>query len=199
MQLLLMMFGCSFLGPIEFFGMPPEQVGPQRKSDPVGMLYFLCNVHATCITVFTRTGFGVEGIGVAGAFSLLLLVVFAAASPVMAVWLAAFVIAVIVQRVITYRRISMGAVIQSRFAGRSLLLNISFFRKGRYVMPVELLLCFVIGMLLLLISEIAGMFMAFGVVSLLTRHGIEQALIKRRIQRMRDLDLEGGYYGERMK
>lgn len=179
-------------------GGQPEQQGPQKKSDPLGMLYFLCSVHSRCITVFTRTGFGIEGLGIPAVCSLVLLLICLPGDPGMIFWLGAWFVAVIVQRIITFRMIRKGAVIHSRFAGHSLLLKIPFLRKEKYIMAIEAILCLFLGVLVMAISQFMGAFLALGFVSIMVQMAIDDSLRQRRIQQMQDARLEAQWYRDGM-
>ena len=179
--------------------MSGDQQAQQKKGDPLGVLYFLCTVHATCITVFLRTGFGSEALGIPGICALLLLLFCMGTEPLMCYWLALWLIALVVQRITTWRLIRRGAMLHSRYAGRSLLTKIPFFRNERHIAILEGLLCFGLGALLLAVSQFMGVFLMAGFLSLVIRMGIEESLTNRRLQRMRDAQIEGRWYGDQMR
>jgi hypothetical protein len=117
----------------------------------------------------------------------------------MILWIAAFLVAVIVQRIITLRAIRKGAVIHSLYAGTPLLTIIPFFRKERDAMILEMILCFALGALLMALSHVMGLFMMLGFITLAIRTGIEDSVCQRRLDRMRDGQIEGRFYGDRMR
>ncbi len=90
---------------------------PRRKHDPLGVLYFLCNVHATTFTVLIRSCFGSEALGFPGMFAFVLLLFCMGAEPRMLLWVVAWIPAVITQRIITRKLTKQGVMLHSRYAG----------------------------------------------------------------------------------
>ena len=180
-------------------GQPGQPQANEKRGDPLGMLYWLCVVHSNCIIVFLRTGFGREALGMRGLLAFILLLVCLGAEPLMILWIAAFLVAVIVQRIITWRAISKGAIIHTLNAGKPLLTKVPFFGKERDAMILEMILCFAVGALLMAVSPFIGLFMWLGFVTLAIRTGIEETVYNRRLDRMRDAQIEGRWYGDRMR
>src|SRR5438128_2620213 len=89
-------------------GYPPDQPGQNKNQDALGVLYFLSKVHSTTFTVFLHHGFGSEALGFPGLFAFLLLCFCSASEPLMRYWLIAFLVAVVIQRIITFRRLRKG-------------------------------------------------------------------------------------------
>lgn len=180
-------------------GQPGQPQANEKKGDPLGALYWLCVIHSNCIIVFLRRGFGREALGMRGLLALVLLLLCLGGEPLMILWIAAFLVAVIVQRIITLRAIRKGAVIHSLYAGTPLLTIIPFFRKERDAMILEMILCFALGALLMALSHVMGLFMMLGFITLAIRTGIEDSVCQRRLDRMRDGQIEGRFYGDRMR
>ena len=80
----------------------------EKKDDPLAVIYRLCVIHSNCIIVFLRTGFGREALGMRGLLSLILLLLCLGSEPRMIWWVAAFLVAIIVQKIITFRAIRRG-------------------------------------------------------------------------------------------
>ncbi len=163
---------------------------PEKKSDPIWWIHFLCNALASCVTPFIRTGFGLEGIGAAGVLSAVMLFVLAGASPLMTYWLIAWFIAVIIQRIITFRNVNRGLIVHSRYGGYSLLLKIPFLRKVRHIEWVEFLLCLSVAGVMFIFSDIMAAFMVVCAIAIVARYGIEYAIRDRRIQKLNDARIE---------
>ena len=170
-----------------------------KKSDPLGVLYMLCLIHSTCIIVFLRTCFGREAVGLRGVFALVLLLVCCGPEPLMSWWVAAFLAAVVVQRIITLRAISKGAVIHTYYAGTPLFMKIPFVKQERDAMILEMILCFFLGALLLAVSQFMAGFMWLGTVTLLIRAGIDEFYFQRRLDKIRDARIEGRWLSDRLR
>lgn len=177
----------------------PQQSEQAKSGDPIGVLYFIANTHATCITPFLRTGFGSEALGFPGLFALGILLFCMGAEPLMVAWLLAWLLAVVVQRIITLREIRRGAVIHSRYAGRPILMNLPFVKKERTAMVLEMFVCFTLGAFMLALSHFMGLFLMAGFLSLAIRHGIEDEVYRKRVQRMRDADIEQRALADRFR
>ena len=185
------------------FSLANHQAGqPQadeKRGDPLFLIYWLCVIHSNCIIVFLRTGFGREALGMRGFLALVLLLLCLGGEPLMVLWIAAFLVAVIVQRIITFRAIRRGAVLHTLYAGTPLFMKLPLVRTDRAAMVLEILLCIVLGALFLAVSEFMGMFTLLGAVSLTIRTGIEDSVYTRRLDRMRDAKIEGRWYSDRMR
>jgi hypothetical protein len=172
-----------------------QQQPNEKKGDSLSAMYALCVIHSNCILVFLRTGFGKEALGMAGLLSLVLLFLCLGGDPRMIWWIAAYLVAIIVQRVITFRATRKGAVIHSMYSGTPWLAKTPLARSEHGAMFVEALLCFVLGALFQSISPFIGKFMMLGFVTLMLRRWIEETVYKRRLMRMQDAQIEGAWYG----
>jgi hypothetical protein len=182
------------------FGEPqqPGQKQPQQKSDPVWWIHFLCKALASCVTPFIRTGLGLEGIGAAGVLSAVILFILSGANPLMTYWLIAWFVAVIIQRIITFRNMKRGVVVHSRYGGYSLLLRIPFLRKVRHIEWVEFLLCVSVAGVMFIFSDVMAAFMVVCAITIVARYGIEYAIRDRRIQKLNDARIEARWLREGM-
>lgn len=178
----------------------PEPQGPEKRSDPLGILYGLCNIHCTTFTVYLHYGFGSEALGFPGLFALILLILCMAGDPRMMLWLVAFLIALVIQRLITFSMLRRGWELHSHDGGWPLIGKLLFFvTKRTSLIVVEILMCFVLGAVLMSVSEFIGKFVMLGGVSLFVRTAIEESVTRRRIQRMRDAELEQRWLSERFR
>jgi hypothetical protein len=185
------------------FAMANGQAGqPQtneKRGDPLGLLYLLCVIHSTCITVFLRTRVGREALGFRGLLALGLLLVCCAGDPLMIWWVVAFLAAVLVQRIITRRATSKGAVIHTLYGGTPLMMKLPFVKKEQSAVVMEMFLCLLAGALLLPVSQFIGAFLMLGFVTLAARFGIEDFVYQRRLDRMNNARIEGSWLGNRMR
>jgi hypothetical protein len=174
----------------------PDQPEPQRKSDPLGLLYFLCNVHCTTFTVFLHYGFGSEALGFPGLFALILIFFSMAGDPRMMLWLMAFFVALVIQRIITFTILGWGYVLHSMDHGLPLLTKLLPFIKVKTAIAFEAIGLFVLGAVLVDESPFIGKFLMLGCFSLIVRTAIEESIFNRRLQRMRDAELEQRWLSE---
>lgn len=178
----------------------PDPQGPERKSDPLGVLYFLCNVHCTTFTVFLHYGFGSEALGFPGLGALVLIFICMAADPLMMLWLMAFLVALVIQRIITCRLLARGVELHSLDGGLPLLMKLlPFIKKRNTALVMEVLLCFGGGVALLSVSDFIGKFVIVGGISLWLREAIRNSICNRRVQRMRDQEMEARWLSERFR
>lgn len=170
------------------------------KGDALGLLYGLANVHFTCIAVFIRCRFGSEALGWNGLGAFLLLICLAASQPGMGWYFLAWLVMQIYRRVETLRMWMRGQVTHSRYAGDPwLAMRIPFCRDDQSARAAEPLLCFALGAVLLPLSQCAGGLVMAGLVSATVRNIIEELIDRKRIQAMRDAEIEASYYGRRLR
>src|SRR5262249_21536970 len=107
-----------FSGPSNAPGQSMNGDRPQR-GDALGLVYFLANVHATCLTVPIRRCFGREALGWYGFPALLAMLCYASFSRSGAVlaYIALWLAFLISRRIETFRLLKRGAVFHSRYAG----------------------------------------------------------------------------------
>jgi hypothetical protein len=179
----------------------------QQRSDPrvaFNLLYLLSNAHATCLTVFMRHSFGTEALGMSGLHALILIVVvggFGRSPEMFQCFLPLWLYALLWQRVYTLKRVRAGARWHSRFQGYpALAMRFPFVRDERTALKVvEPMVCMVVGLLLREVSPVMGGFVLAGVFSLTLRHAIDTELIRKRLQAMRDAELEQRWLAERFR
>ena len=178
----------------------PDPQGPEQKCDRLGMLYGLCNVHCTTFTVFLHYGFGSEALGFPGMFALILIFFSMAGDPLMLYWLAAFLVALVIQRIITFTLSRRGYELHSMDSGRPLLMKLlPFTITTTHAIVLEAFLCFIVGALMLSVSPFIGKFLIVGCFSLIIRRTIEESVFNRRLQRMRDQEMEARWAADRFR
>jgi hypothetical protein len=123
-----------------------------------------------------------------------------AGDPLMAYWLIAFMMALPIQRIITFAMLRRGYGLHSMDSGWPLLMLIlPFIKKRNTAIAVEATLCFLVGGILIGVSPFIGQYMVIGCFSLILRTTIETWVINRRLQRMRDAELEQRWLTERYR
>jgi hypothetical protein len=180
-----------------------QQEGKQpTKGDMLGLLLLLANAHATCVTIFTRSRFGVEALGVRGLAAFVLMVVYGGLrAPGMFLYLGVWLLALMIQRISTFRLVRQGWRAHSRYAGYpALAMKLPGVSERTAVMLIEPLLCVLVGALIYCtVSEGVGVFVMLSFVSLLFRLALDQEITRKRVQKMRDAELEQRYLADRFR
>lgn len=157
------------------------------------LLYLLASAHATCLTVFMRHSFGSEALGLnaIGALGLMVIYVGFTNSHAMAAFLTAWLVVLLCQRIRTYWLWRQGRIMHSRYEGY-LWLGWAFplVRRCSGAKLFEMLFCMTAGALLCGVDLALGEFVLVGFFSLLVKAGIEGEIEQRRLQRMRDAEIE---------
>jgi hypothetical protein len=150
-----------------------ESQGPSRGA-VLGLVLLVANAHATCVTVFTRSHFGVEALGVPGVAALVLMLAYGCLrAPEMFVYLGCWLVALIIQRIGTFRLVRQGWRAHSRYAGYpALAMRLPWVTERVAVTLIE---------------------------PLLFRQGIEQEITRKRVQKMRDAEIEQRYIADRFR
>ena len=165
-------------------------------------LNVLANAHALTCTVFLRTDFGREGIGMFGLIGGLLILgygSFVNCYP-MFVFFLFWIGALICQRVRSFRNWRRGAMIHSRYNGYPFVSKRLFPRMTELnARGVDAFLCLAIGGLLAQFSQPLGFFVMAGFLSILFSEAVMVEGTKRRLQTMRDAEIEQRYLAEHYK
>jgi len=165
------------------------------KRERFNLLFLLAYAHAFCILPFIRRNFGVEGLRYCflSAIMIWLYTGFARA-PEMLTYGALWLVFVILQRLRTWTLVRQGRVLHSRYAGDSMVL---FVRKADTARLLEMLFCAVAGGLLSqYVSPALGKFVGAGFFSLMFIGTIEVQITRRRVQQMRDAEIEQRYVSD---
>lgn len=153
----------------------------------------LAHAHALTCTVFLRTDFGKEGIGIAGLISIVLILGWGSASNSMPmlVFFACWILAVICQRIKQVINWQRGTVIHSRYNGYPIVSKRLFPRMSELnARGVDAFICFGVGGLLTQFDKPLGWFVMAGFVSILFTEAMMVEATRRRLQQMRDAEIE---------
>lgn len=182
--------------------------GRQQPRDdqkiPIGSIfavfYAFCRAHVMCITVFTRHSFGVNAFEPHGIIALVMMLVGAGTNRAFWPYGAAWFLALVGQRIQSFRMRWKGETFHSRYQGfpwlAMLMPHVKTEAEARRVEPF---ICLFGGMLLFTISEPIGVFVAAGFVTLALCMGIEAIVDRRRVQVMFDAEVEMRYYADRYR
>jgi hypothetical protein len=170
----------------------------RKKEDGLGVLYFLCNIHATCITPFIRSGFGKNALGWNGVLAFALLWYMACTEKGMGWYFAAWFVALIYRRLQTFRLLRRGELIHTRYAGYPWLAMKCPFVRSEHTAEVfvEPMGCLFVAVLLAHFSPGMGGFVLIGGAALFIRTGIEGMITDKRVEQMRDAAIEQAWYSE---
>lgn len=162
-------------------------------------LYLLAHSHALTCTVFLRRDFGAEGIGLFGMIAGLLILgygSFANCYP-MFIYFLLWMLAVICQRIRQFRNWRRGVITHSRYNGYPFISKRLFPRMSELnAKGVDAFLCLAIGGVLAQFCQPLGFFVMTGFLSILFSEAVMVEATKRRMQAMRDAELEQRYLAE---
>ena len=184
--------------------MPPEQQKSTKESlnDALNRLNFVVNAHATIVIPFIRCRFGAEALFPSAffAFGALLLLTESRWKNGVGAYLVLWLMVMAYRRAETLARSWRGIVTHSRYTGDPwLAMRFRFIKtedQGRAFEPV---LCLFIGAGLYPIVPVVGLLVMAGFVSLGLKQLIDRFIVYRRVQQMRDAQIEGEYYAEEFK
>jgi hypothetical protein len=159
------------------------------------LLRILAGAHVTTITVFTHTGFGSEALGFRGLSAVILLwaCLSFTGDEFYLNYLYAFIIALVIQRVTTFVKLSQGARIHSRSDG-ILWLAVWFPISSDLAAMLEPLLCFAASVGLAWLED-EGLYplanwLFFGSLSLGFDWALHEMMLRKRVQAREDALLE---------
>ncbi|MBX3451714.1 hypothetical protein SH668x_003714 [Planctomicrobium sp. SH668] len=163
---------------------------------------FLSHAHALALTVFLRTDFGREGIGIHGLVTFVLILGYGsfaqcyAMFPFFLLW----ILAVICQRVRQFVNWRRGVIIHSYYNGYPWLSKRLFPRMSELnAKGVDAFLCLAIGGVIAQFDKPFGLFIMAGFASILFTEAVIVESTKRRLQAMQDAELEQRYLAEKYK
>ncbi len=167
------------------------------------ILYLLAHIHALSFTVFLRTSFGLEGIGICGLGTMVMILgwgAYANCLPMFGffvLWLAAL----IVQRVRTFLDWRSGKVIvHSRYNGYPWLSRLLFRSQDELkAKGFDAFLCLAVGGILCQFNQPFGFYVMAGFSSILFTECMMVESMKRRLRQMRDAEIEQRYLAETYK
>lgn len=155
--------------------------------------FMLAHAHALTCTVFLRTDFGKEGIGIAGLLSIFLILGWGSVSnslPMLG-FFALWLVAVICQRIKQLINWQRGAVIHSYYNGYPRLSKRLFPRMSELnAKGADAFICLIVGGLLTQFDKPLGWFIMAGFVSIMFTEGMMVEATRRQLQQMRDAEIE---------
>jgi hypothetical protein len=155
--------------------------------------YVLLKGHALTGRVFTSTDFGSESMGFAGIVGFMAILVYGGMmnSYAMFLFLIAYLLAVIAQRMKQFRNRRNGVILHSHYNGYPWLALKLFPRlKEADGRAVEGFMCLAIGGLLTYVDPALGWYVMGCFFSILLSEGFDNEARRRRLQAMRDAELE---------
>ena len=181
----------------------PQDDWRATTAQGLNLVYFVSNVFATSIGVFIRKDFGKEALGFNSLFAFIAMVLIAGDSPDKAFgyFVIAFVGMQIYRRIETFRLCRKGDVIHSQYAGYPYLaMKVPFVKSEKVAREVvEPVICVIAGLLLMPVSVGMGDYILICAIGLVVRHCMEDAVSRRRVQRMRDAQIEHEWYSDKMR
>ena len=168
--------------------------------DSINWVYLLMRLHATCFYPFLRYGAGAEAYGINAVLALIMMLFWASAqgSGGMLLFVGLWLVALVMQRVMTFRR-RRTHIVHSRYMGTSWPARLIPFTSEQTAAATEPLLCFVVGICIAPVSESLAIFVMLGVVSLLVTYAFQAEADRREIQAMRDAQIEQQWRAERFR
>jgi hypothetical protein len=171
-----------------------QQGGGLTFRDSVNLFYVLVSGHATCVTPFVRRNFGSEALGRNGAVAMLTIVLYMMVYPrhrilvdFGAVWFVMFVL----QRVKTGWLLRQGRVLHSRDDGYPWLgFLIPLVKRDKTARVIEFFALFALGTWLSDYDTALGRLVGLSAVSLAIKTGIEEEVFRKRLQGIRDAEIE---------
>jgi hypothetical protein len=164
-------------------------------------MYLTLSVLSTCITPLTRSGFGVEGLGMNALLAFVLIVALAGSIPDMQGYVGLWFFCLVMQRLSTLRNVRRGLVVHSRYAGYPYLAGriVPFVRTESAVLIAEALICLGVGGLIYSVSPAFGEFIIVCAAAMFLKCLLDKAIVHKRIQRMRDAEIEQRWYSEQLR
>jgi hypothetical protein len=175
--------------------------GSQQEPDALGLLYLAADSLATTVAVLIRRGFGKEALSWNSLFAFIALLFMASEHRAFLIVLGVFTLGQVCRRFETYRLIRKGVILHTRYPGYPYAaMRLPFVRSERVAKElVEPLMCFVGGLVLCPLSVPVGGYVMLCGLGFIIRHGLEEWVSRRRIDRMRDAAIEHEWYAEHMK
>ncbi|HEY4313313.1 MAG TPA: hypothetical protein VGN12_27935 [Pirellulales bacterium] len=172
----------------------PPHHHPFDMRGAVNLLYVLVSGHATCVTPFVRRNFGREALGRNGAVAFVILFFYMAAYPRHFVvqqftfwWFVMFIL----QRLKTMYLVSRGLSPHSRYDGYPYLgYLLPFVKDPKGASIIEFLALLGGGMWLSTVDAPLGKLIIVSSVCLVVKNAIDEDIVRRRLQSMRDAEIE---------
>ncbi len=187
------------------FNQQQQQKGGDRPSmgDSFNALFIVSNLHALCVTVFLRRDFGREGIGLMGLGAAVLILGYGSMMHCYPMWyfFLAWVVAVVAQRIKQFQNWRNGVTVHSRYGGYPWLAFKLFprLKSEANAHGVEAFLCLAAGGLLTYVSPPLGWFVMASFASIMFSQAVRVEFDRKRLQAMKDAEIEQRYLAERYK
>ncbi len=180
----------------------PQQNPPGDRITMAGSLnglYLLAHAHSLSFTVFLRTDFGSEGIGICGIATIAMILGWGAYANcyAMLIFFLLWLAALMVQRIRTFSNWRRGYVIHSRYNGTPWLSRRLFPRVSELnARGVDAFICFAVGGLMAQFNKPLGLYIMVGFFSVMFTEAIMVESNRRRLRQMRDAEIEQRYFAE---
>jgi len=165
-------------------------------------LNLLAHAHSLSFTVFLRTDFGSEGIGICGLGTIVMIlgwVAYANCYP-MFIFFLLWLVALIIQRIRTFSNWRKGVIVHSHFNGYPWFAKQMFRRMDEpNAKGVEAFLCLALGGLISQFNQPFGFYVMTGFASIMFSECMMAESMKRRLRQMRDAEIEQRYFAETYK
>lgn len=176
--------------------------GQSANVDGFGLIYLAANVLATSVAVFIRRGFGKEALALNSLLAFVLLILLSASEGrAFLLFAVAFLFAQIWRRIETFRLIRRGVILHTRYPGYPYwAMKMPFVKtEHRAKELIEPVFCFIIGILLCPFSVGIGGYLVLCGIGFIVRYGIDDALARKRIERMQDATIEHQWYSDQIR
>lgn len=183
--------------------MQQQESNKISKGEGFGLLFWFVDAHFTTLSVYMRRGFGREALGynsLAG-FGMMAAWMAYTHDTMMYVLILGWFCAQLMQRFRTWRMLAKGIPIHSKYAGFPYwAMKMPFVRSEQTARWfVEPAMCFLGGAVIANVCPSIGLYVMAGAVTCIIRTAIEQGIEQRRVDAMRDAQIEGQYYGEKIQ
>ena len=166
------------------------------------VLHLLAHAHSLSFTVFLRTDFGSEGIGMCGIATIMMMLswgAFANCVP-MFVFFLLWLVALIFQRIRSFSNWRRGIAIHSRYNGTPWISRRLFPRVSELnARGVDAFICFAVGGVIAQFNQPLGLYIMAGFFSVMFTEAIMVEANRRRLRQMRDAEIEQRYFAETYK
>ena len=179
-----------------------QQQGGSDMKGAFNALYNLAYGHAIVMIVFLRSNLGREAIGFHGIVGLAFILLWGGMtnSYAMFIFLCAYLLALLSQRMKTFANERKGIITHSRYQGDSVVAKRLFPRMSDLnLCGIDAFLCLVSGAALTVIDKPLGLFVMAGFISILLCENINRELYRKRMQAMRDAEIEQRFLAETYK
>lgn len=179
---------------------PQRDTGKVDNAYAFGLIYLLLNAHRMCLAVFMRRNFGTHAHEPHSLVAMVGLLLLAGAYPVFRLYLAAWFIVLMGQRIQSYRLRLKGRDGHSAYSGYPwLAMRLPGVKTEKGAREAEPFLCVLMGAVLLTIYPPLGAFVLAGFVSFGGCMLIDRMIDRQRLRAMKDSEIEMRYYAEKWR